>query len=695
MSKPLSAVPDRLPPMTDDQLALLPEPAGGRRPAPKPASKPASKPVGIATELPVVRVLVDLPLAHLDRPFDYLVPEKYDPLVVPGSRVKVRFAGQDVDGFVLERVESSDHPGKLAPLRRAVSAEPVLSPAVAELSGLVAARYAGTRSDVLRLAIPPRHAATEKEPPPAHTYSPQPVDLDAARADWAPYDAKLVDQLAAGKSPRRVWTATALADWPMLMARTAAATAESGRGAILCVPDYRDLKWLDANLTTALGEGRHVLLTADLGPAARYRSFLKIARGEVKIVAGTRNAAFAPVHDLGLVAMWDDGDDLYAEPRAPYPHTREVLLLRAHHERTAVVLGGFAQSAEAASLIESGWAEPLAASRGAVRATAPTVLVSGDSDVDLERDPFARASRVPHEAMEVVRRALEQGPVLVQTPRAGYLNALVCDTCRAAARCAVCSGPLTLPGKLAKPTCRWCGREEQQWACAECGGRGLRAPVLGDARTAEELGRAFPGVPVVRSSGEHVLASVGERRAIVVATPGAEPTPEGGYAAALLLDTWLLLARPDLRAHEEALRRWFNAAALVRSTGEVFVVGEPSDTAIQALVRWDPAGFASRELDERLAAHLPPASRLVTLTGAESDVLALVESLDLPPGAEVLGPVLQPVTQPPQAEQVRTVVRVPRASGAALSRAVLEQQGLRSARKLGNVRAQVDPAAFE
>ena len=54
--------------------------------------------------------------------------------VVPGSRVKVRFAGQDVDGFVLERADRSEHEGRLMPLRRAVSAEPVLSPAVARLS---------------------------------------------------------------------------------------------------------------------------------------------------------------------------------------------------------------------------------------------------------------------------------------------------------------------------------------------------------------------------------------------------------------------------------------------------------------------------------------------------------------------------------------------------------------------------------
>ena len=54
----------------------------------------------------------------------------------------------------------------------------------------------------------------------------------------------------------------------------------------------------------------------------------------------------------------------------------------------------------------------------------------------------------------------------------------------------------------------------------------------------------------------------------MVATPGAEPVAAGGYAAALLLDTWLALARADLRASEESLRRWLNAAALVRPAGD-------------------------------------------------------------------------------------------------------------------------------
>jgi primosomal protein N' (replication factor Y) len=112
----------------------------------------------VAARLPVARLLVDVPLAHLDRPFDYLVPERMAEAAVPGCRVRVRFAGQLVGGYLLERVATSDHQGRLAWLERVVSPERVLTPQIAALAREVADRYAGTVADVLRLAIPPRHA---------------------------------------------------------------------------------------------------------------------------------------------------------------------------------------------------------------------------------------------------------------------------------------------------------------------------------------------------------------------------------------------------------------------------------------------------------------------------------------------------------------------------------------------------------
>ncbi|MDT7564642.1 MAG: hypothetical protein QOG76_3266, partial [Pseudonocardiales bacterium] len=117
-----------------------------------------------AAELPVARVAVDVPLAHLDRPFDYQVPDQLADDAQPGVRVRVRFSGRLVDGVLLDRVERSDHVGKLGWLERVVSPEPVLSAELAALCRTVADRYAGTFADVVRLAVPPRHARAEAEP---------------------------------------------------------------------------------------------------------------------------------------------------------------------------------------------------------------------------------------------------------------------------------------------------------------------------------------------------------------------------------------------------------------------------------------------------------------------------------------------------------------------------------------------------
>ncbi|MBM9458841.1 primosomal protein N' [Nocardioides sp. zg-536] len=659
--------------------------AEGRRKASATRARKAAS-AELAEVDPVARVLLEVPLAHLDRAFDYTVPASMADDARPGTRVKVRFAGKDVDGFIIDRHPTSDHDGVLSPLRRLVSPEPVLAPEVAELCRRVAERYAGVGADVRRLAVPPRHATTEQEPTPPAPPLPGPEAVRAAHEAWAAYPAAaaFLGHLARGEAPRAVWGAGPGEDWPLLLAHLAAAALAAGRGSVLCVPDHRDVARLDAALSAVLGEGHHVTLGAESGPAARYRDFLAVRRGARRIVVGSRSAAFAPVHDLGLVVIWDDGDDLHAEPRAPYPHTREVLLLRSEQQGAAALVGGFARTVEADQLLRAGWAREIALPRAVVRERA-LVAISGATDTARERDPHAATARIPREAHQALRWGLERGPVLVQTPRAGYALRLACERCRTPAQCRACTGPLTLAGPTAPPRCRWCATEALDWSCPECGAAGLRAPVLGDARTADELGRSFPAVPVLTSSGERIRAHVDATPRIVVATPGAEPVASGGYAVVLLLDTWWLLSRDSMRAAEEAVRRWCNAIGLLRVGGRALAVGDPASTALQALVRWDPAGFAAREADERREAHLPPAARIATLTGnpgALDDVRAL---LQLPEHADVLGPV------PTDDEEERLVVRVPRVDGARLSAALAEAQRLRSSRKLEPVRVQVDP----
>ncbi|MFJ1541023.1 primosomal protein N' [Micromonospora chalcea] len=634
---------------------------------------------------------MDVPLPHLDRPFDYLVPEALDAEAQPGVRVKVRFAGQLVDGWLLERAESSAHP-KLAYLEKVVSPVPVLSPEVARLARAVADRYAGSLADVLRLAVPPRHARAEKavtaaDTPPSTPVRGEPVDPRG----WRDYPAgpALLRALTDGRPARAVWSALPGEDWADRYADAVAATVAGGRGAVVVVADARDLDRLDAALTAVLGVGRHVRLTAADGPARRYRAFLAARRGDVAVVIGTRAAMFAPVERLGLVAIWDDGDDLHAEPRAPYPHARDVLLTRAQLGDAAALVGGYARSAEAQLLVETSWAREVVADRSVVRARTPAMAPTGD-DPQLARDPGAASARLPSLAWTSARDALRADlPVLVQVPRRGYVPSVACADCRAPARCPHCAGPLALPSAQGTPACRWCGRVAAAYACPECGGRRLRASVTGARRTAEELGRAFPGVPVRTSGREEVLATVPGAAGLVIATPGAEPVADGGYGAVLLLDSWALLTRADLRAGEEALRRWMAAAALARpgtAGGRVVVVADGALAPVQALLRWDSAWFAARELAERRELGFPPAVRMASVTGVAEAVGDLLAGARLPDGAEVLGPV------PADEGRERMLVRVPRSRAAALAEALHAAAGQRSARKAADpVRLQVDP----
>ena len=651
--------------------------------------------------LPIASVAVDVPLAHLDRPFDYAVTPEQDAEAVPGARVRVRFSGRLRDGFVLERRATSDHEGRLTPLHKVISAEPVLTGEVAALVRAVADHYAGTFADVMRLAVPPRHAATEKaepQPPAPLVEQPPPGPLPGY-----PTGAGFLRALRDGSRPRALWqvtpSATASGDWAAGLAEAARACADGGRGAVLVVPDQRDLERLTTACATALGQGAFAVLVAEAGPAARYRAFLAARRGQVKVVIGNRAAAYAPVPDLGLVGLWDDGDDLLAEQRAPYPHARDVLVLRAAAAGAAVLLAGYARTAETQTWVDRGWLTELAEDRPAVRHTAPRVKVTADSDQALERDPSARAARLPHEVFETMRAALPQGPVLVQVPRAGYRLALVCSGCREPVRCRFCSGPTRLDEAVqVLPECTWCGRRQVDWACPICESRSVRAPVVGATRTAEELGRAFPQTPVRTSVGGRTLAGVPDTPSIVVATPGAEPPAEGGYAGAVLLDTTTLLLRPDLRAGEEALRRWLNAVALVRSGadgGSVIAAGESAGRALQALVRTDPAGFAVRELAERAEAGFPPAVRMVRVEGRAGALTEFGALARLPPETDVLGPVESEAASPTDEPLQRLTLRAPRSAGPALVRAVQEVMAIRSARKSdGALRVVVDPVSL-
>ncbi len=484
-----------------------------------------------------------------------------------------------------------------------MSPEPVLTPEVAALCRAVADRGAGMLCDVLRLAVPPRHARVEAE---------EPRERGTAR------------RLRAGSG--RVGAATGTA--PRCSTRSARPGPRTrcgrrcrGRSGRPASPRPRRPPWrpggarwswcptsatsrvlLDA-CAALVGADAVVALSADLGPAERYRRWLAVRRGAVPV--GDRHPGDRV--RAGRASSGSSPSGTTATTRTPN---------RAPRTRTSATCWCCARTPAAPRCWSVGtrarrrgscWSSRAGPARwwpsaAAVRAAMPRIVAIGETTAQQDRDPALRAARLP-------ARGVRGGP------RARWTPAARCSCrCRAPATCRGWPAPVPRAGALpalrrparparrcaaedaaALPHCRWCGR-----AGAGVPVRELRcAPAAGGGgRVRAHRGGAGPGVPrgagaVVRRRGRRCSTPADARPELVVATPGAEPRVDGGYGAALLLDGWALLARADLRVGGGDAAPLDGRRGLVvpHGDGGRVVVMAPSDCrSVQALVRWDPAG---------------------------------------------------------------------------------------------------------
>lgn len=608
----------------------------------------------------IARVLIDSPLPQLDRLFDYALPDAFGD-VPTGVRVKapLRTAGRVVDGYIVEIGEEQDASRALSEIESVVSSTRVLPGRLYRLARRTADRAAGAASDILRLVIPKRQVRVEKSwHPQEHAPVPDPAASATAREVIGRYGGLQELLEAGGRAALEAVPGLegGLPAWTHLLTAAATSMLADGRSSILVVPDYRDQELLLTALQRLLPAEALVRIDARQPNPDRYRAFLRTLDAAPCVVIGNRSAVYSPVQ-AGLVALWDDGDPLLAEPLAPYVHARDAALVRQEQEGSALLLAGHTRTTETERLVQHGWLTEVTATRRML----PRVLLSTPQELEHS------TQRVPSSAFAAARSASEQGPVLVQVSRPGFAPSLVCAQCRNPARCSHCGGPLGARRRGAVPVCGWCGRSANAWHCGECSSTQVRLASSGTERTADELGRAFPGVRVIVSDGAHPVLSVEDKPALVVATRGAEPLAPGGYRAVVLLDGARMLQAPELRIGESCLRWWSNAAALAAPGAPVHLVGVNGPVA-RALATWSHSAYARSELEARAPLHMPPTARVAQVEGLPATVRRALEALK--PlgiaGAAVLGPV--PLEN--DDERVRALVRFGYAQGTAVAAAL-------------------------
>jgi primosomal protein N' (replication factor Y) len=633
----------------------------------------------------IARVLLDSPLPQLDRLFDYQVPAALVDQARVGVRVRVplRSAGRVADGFIVELVSSVEYSGVLSEIDSVVSPIPILAPEVWALARRVADRASGSASDVVRLAVPKRQVRVEKgwlaakasaeavQSTPAivqsavvhgavvHTVAVQGYSTDAIESALASSGRLAIDAIPlVTEVPGGRW----VGHWAVTMAAAATLAIARGGSAILAVPDYRDQEQLLAALEAVLPAERIVHLDAKQSNPDRYRAVLACLGDTPLVIVGNRSVVYAPATKLALIAVWDDGDPLHSEPLSPYVHTRDAALVRQEQQGGALFFLGHSRSTEVERLVEVGWLGSLSPERPYLPKVIPTAQQAS-------QDRLAAQARIPSAAWREARTALEDGPVLVQVARPGYAPRLSCESCTQSARCLRCEGPLSQKTARSTPACGWCGALAADWKCSNCEGTRLRLVGQGATRTAEDLGRAFPGVRVIIADGERQILTVGSEPALVIATRGAEPVAAGGYRAVLLLDGERMVARESLRVGEDCLRWWSNAVALASRGAPTVLVGVGGALAT-AMATWRLSSYASTELEDRRRLRFPPAVRVATVTGSASAVekavatVASESAAEAGPSTDVLGPVEV------EGGGVRAIVRFDYAVGVAVASAL-------------------------
>lgn len=614
----------------------------------------------------VARVLLDSSLPQLDHLFDYAVPEDLAAELQLGQRVRVPFRSQSrhSHGYVIEFAERSDFAGSLQPIAEIVGPVPQLAPEVWRLARAVADRAGGSAGDILRLAIPQRMVRVEKAHlAAAETGAGQPGpglgDDEHELAQLLVGGARLCVTVSHG--PERLGTGEWVGGYAVRLARAALAVFATGRSVIVVTPDYRDLDQL-RDAFESLGHTDVVRVDARQSNGERYANFLRARDDRPRVILGNRSAVYAPAHRLGAILVWDDGDPLLAEPLAPYAHARDAALMRAEQSGAGLCFAAHSRSAEVQRLVDIGYVQ---AERHPARRTR---VVHADASVA----PDAFAGRLPEFAARAIREGLRRGPVLVQVATPGYAPVAVCLDCGELARCRACGGPIGFRS-VGAAACRWCGTSATAWSCSECGGRRLERRGMGSQRTVEQFEQQFSGARVVLSDGEHPHERLDSRPALVVATRGAEPIAAGGYRAVILLDAERLLGLESLRAGEDCMRWWHNAAALAAPDGQL-VMASGGGPVVRAFVTGREEEWLRAELRDRHALRYPPTVRVASVVGGAPEVERALDTLGGLPGVDVLGPA--PVDAPrgrgavaeaggtaPAASLVRAIVRFEYAQG--------------------------------
>lgn len=497
----------------------------------------------------IAKVLVEINNINVDKTFDYIVPFKYIEKIKIGMRVKVPFASRELEGFVLDLVNSTDDNYELKEIISIVDEEPILNNELLHLGQFMSKKYFSTLISCYQTMLPKALKAQNKTT--INKKMIKYVELCSnSFPKLKPNQEKIVEYLRInGKVKKEEVNKISVSGVNTLIKNgiiieslieeyrlvtkdinkekeTFKLTVEQqeaknkilsqtqssvfllhgvtgsgktvvymeiveemlnrGKDSIFLVPEISLTPQMVYHFKSRFGD-EVAVLHSRLSEGEKYDEYRKIVEGKVHIVVGARSAVFAPFKNLGAIIIDEEHTTSYKQDNNPKYSAIEIAIERAKNNNAIVILGSATPSLETYARSIKGLYTLVELKHRVNTNNLPLVEI-----VDMSKEKHRGSIFSSRLITEVNKRLEEHEQIILLLNRRGYSSFITCSNCGYTAKCPHCDITLTYHKTSNTLRCHYCGyADKMNDICPSCGEKAIKTLGTGTEKVEEEIKKVF------------------------------------------------------------------------------------------------------------------------------------------------------------------------------------------------------------
>ena len=497
----------------------------------------------------IAKVLVEINNINVDKMFDYIVPFEYIEKIKIGMRVKVPFASRELEGFVLDLVNSTDDNYELKEIISIVDTEPILNNELLHLGQFMSKKYFSTLISCYQTMLPKALKAQNKTT--INKKMIKYVELCSnSFPKLKPNQEKIVEYLRInGKVKKEEVNKISVSGVNTLIKNgiiieslieeyrlvtkdinkekeTFKLTVEQqeaknkilsqtqssvfllhgvtgsgktvvymeiveemlnrGKDSIFLVPEISLTPQMVYHFKSRFGD-EVAVLHSRLSEGEKYDEYRKIVEGKVHIVVGARSAVFAPFKNLGAIIIDEEHTTSYKQDNNPKYSAIEIAIERAKNNNAIVILGSATPSLETYARSIKGLYTLVELKHRVNTNNLPLVEI-----VDMSKEKHRGSIFSSRLITEVNKRLEEHEQIILLLNRRGYSSFITCSNCGYTAKCPHCDITLTYHKTSNTLRCHYCGyADKMNDICPSCGEKAIKTLGTGTEKVEEEIKKVF------------------------------------------------------------------------------------------------------------------------------------------------------------------------------------------------------------